>query len=137
MRRHLAVAYVLSTAGTGVIKMRGGRTLAVTTSIAAVLAVRYAAGRREEDKQTTAELDSRLANIGDVRRLSILPLVERPTATHNEMDAHAMIAAAGPGWSRCPGHDSPQWTLDAFAQTFGDGYRTLRVGEELVIEATG
>ncbi|HEX6234779.1 MAG TPA: MBL fold metallo-hydrolase [Jiangellaceae bacterium] len=61
--------------------MRGGRTLAVTTSLAAALAVRYAAGRREEDKQAAAELDSRLANIGDVGRLSILPLVERHTAT--------------------------------------------------------
>ncbi|HEU4540980.1 MAG TPA: MBL fold metallo-hydrolase [Jiangellaceae bacterium] len=60
--------------------MRGGRTLAVTASAAAVLAGRYAAGRRSEDRQTTAELDSRLTDLGEVDRLSILPLVERHTA---------------------------------------------------------
>lgn len=61
--------------------MRGGRTLAVTASVTAALAARYAAGRRQEDRQTTAELDSRLTNLGEVNRLSILPLVERHTAS--------------------------------------------------------
>lgn len=31
------------------------------------------------------------------------------------------------------GHDSTPWTIDAFGRAFGDRYRTLRVGEELVI----
>jgi hypothetical protein len=31
------------------------------------------------------------------------------------------------------GHDSTPWTYRAFEQAFGDGYRTLRVGEELRI----
>ena len=60
--------------------MRGGSTLAVTASVAAVLAGRYAAGRRAEDRQTTAELENRLTGLGEVDRLSILPLVERHTA---------------------------------------------------------
>lgn len=61
--------------------MHGGRTLTVTASMAAALAGRYAAGRRQEDRQTTAELEGRLADLGEVDRLSILPLVERHTAT--------------------------------------------------------
>jgi 7,8-dihydropterin-6-yl-methyl-4-(beta-D-ribofuranosyl)aminobenzene 5'-phosphate synthase len=60
--------------------MRGDSTLAVTASVAAALAGRYAAGRRQEDKQTTADLEGRLTNLGEVSRLSILPLVERQTA---------------------------------------------------------
>jgi hypothetical protein len=31
------------------------------------------------------------------------------------------------------GHDSNPWTYDAFSRRFGDRYRTLRVGEELLI----
>jgi 7,8-dihydropterin-6-yl-methyl-4-(beta-D-ribofuranosyl)aminobenzene 5'-phosphate synthase len=61
--------------------MRGGRTLAFTASVAAVLARRYAEGRRREDRQTTAELDSRLTDLGEVDRLSVLPLVERHPAS--------------------------------------------------------
>lgn len=60
--------------------MRGGSTLGITASVVAVLAGRYAAGRRAEDRQTTAELDSRLTDLGEVDRLSVLPLVERHTA---------------------------------------------------------
>jgi 7,8-dihydropterin-6-yl-methyl-4-(beta-D-ribofuranosyl)aminobenzene 5'-phosphate synthase len=60
--------------------VRGGSTLAVTASVAAALAGRYAAGRRQEDRQTTADLESRLTNLGEVSRLSILPLVERHAA---------------------------------------------------------
>jgi 7,8-dihydropterin-6-yl-methyl-4-(beta-D-ribofuranosyl)aminobenzene 5'-phosphate synthase len=60
--------------------MRAGSTLAVTASVAAALAGRYAAGRRQEDKQTTADLEGRLTNLGEVNRLSILPLVERHTS---------------------------------------------------------
>jgi 7,8-dihydropterin-6-yl-methyl-4-(beta-D-ribofuranosyl)aminobenzene 5'-phosphate synthase len=60
--------------------MRGGSSLAVTASVAAALAGRSAAGRRQADKQTTADLEGRLTNLGEVNRLSILPLVERHTA---------------------------------------------------------
>jgi 7,8-dihydropterin-6-yl-methyl-4-(beta-D-ribofuranosyl)aminobenzene 5'-phosphate synthase len=58
----------------------------------------------------------------------------------SEGDAHTAIAAIrerGPGLVALSSHDSTQWTLDAFAQTFGGGYRTLRVGEDVVINATG
>jgi 7,8-dihydropterin-6-yl-methyl-4-(beta-D-ribofuranosyl)aminobenzene 5'-phosphate synthase len=34
-------------------------------------------------------------------------------------------------------HDSTPWTLDAFAATFGANYRTLRVGDEVEVSATG
>jgi hypothetical protein len=34
------------------------------------------------------------------------------------------------------GHDSTPWTYDAFATAFGDRYRTVRVGDDIVIEAT-
>ncbi|HQR27705.1 MAG TPA: MBL fold metallo-hydrolase [Nocardioides sp.] len=61
--------------------MRGARTtFAVTASLAGALAGRYAAGRRSEDRETTAELDTRLTDLGEVGRLSVLPLVERHTA---------------------------------------------------------
>lgn len=33
------------------------------------------------------------------------------------------------------GHDSTPWAYEAFAQVFGDRYRTLRVGEELSVSA--
>ncbi|MGY1617086.1 hypothetical protein ACI797_10110 [Geodermatophilus sp. SYSU D00691] len=35
------------------------------------------------------------------------------------------------------GHDSTPWTIDAMERVIGDGYRTLRVGEELRIDAAG
>lgn len=54
-----------------------GRTLTVAASAAAALAGRYAAGRRQVSRQTAAELNARLTNLGEVDRLSILPLVER------------------------------------------------------------
>jgi 7,8-dihydropterin-6-yl-methyl-4-(beta-D-ribofuranosyl)aminobenzene 5'-phosphate synthase len=57
--------------------MPGRRSLTVAASVAAALAGRYAAGRSRADKQTTGELDTRLADLGEVERLSILPVVER------------------------------------------------------------
>lgn len=63
--------------------MRGDRTLAVTASVVAALAGRYAIGRQQEDTPTTAELESRLTDLGEVDRLSILPLVERHTAAEH------------------------------------------------------
>jgi 7,8-dihydropterin-6-yl-methyl-4-(beta-D-ribofuranosyl)aminobenzene 5'-phosphate synthase len=56
----------------------------------------------------------------------------------NEDDARSVIHSIqerGPGLIALSGHDSTQWTLDAFGHAFGDRYRTLRVGEEIVIAA--
>jgi 7,8-dihydropterin-6-yl-methyl-4-(beta-D-ribofuranosyl)aminobenzene 5'-phosphate synthase len=56
----------------------------------------------------------------------------------NEDDARSVIRSIqerGPGLIALSGHDSTPWTLEAFGQAFGDGYRTLRVGEEIVIAA--
>ena len=55
------------------------RSLTVASAAAAALAVRYAAGRRRVEGQTVRELDTRLANLGVVDRLSVMPLVERHT----------------------------------------------------------
>jgi 7,8-dihydropterin-6-yl-methyl-4-(beta-D-ribofuranosyl)aminobenzene 5'-phosphate synthase len=54
----------------------------------------------------------------------------------SEGDARAVIEqlrARGPRIVAVSGHDSTPWTFDAFAQAFGAGYRTMRVGEELRI----
>jgi 7,8-dihydropterin-6-yl-methyl-4-(beta-D-ribofuranosyl)aminobenzene 5'-phosphate synthase len=59
--------------------MRAQRSLTLAASTAAALAGRYAVRRSEADRQTVAELDTRLADLGEVERLSILPLVERHT----------------------------------------------------------
>ncbi len=59
----------------------------------------------------------------------------RPLA---EGDARHVIQAVrerGPGLVALSGHDSTPWTMNAFEQAFGDGYRTLRVGEEVVVTA--
>ena len=56
----------------------------------------------------------------------------------NEDDAWSVIdriQERGPGLIALSGHDSTQWTLDAFGHAFGDRYQTLRVGEEIVIAA--
>lgn len=56
----------------------------------------------------------------------------------NETDAQAVIHSIrerGPGLVALSGHDSTQWTIEAFGQAFGDRYRTLRVGEEIVLTA--
>lgn len=47
------------------------------------------------------------------------------------------LRARGPQHVAVSSHDSTPWTFDALAQAFGDGYRTLRVGEELRIGAGG
>lgn len=56
-----------------------GRSLTLAASVAAALAGRYVKGRSQAGRQTTAELDTRLGNLGEVERLSILPVVERHT----------------------------------------------------------
>ncbi len=56
----------------------------------------------------------------------------------SEGDARAVIESIrerGPGLVALSGHDSTAWTMDAFGHAFGDRYRTLRVGEEIVIGA--
>jgi hypothetical protein len=47
------------------------------------------------------------------------------------------LRARGPRVVAVSSHDSSPWTFDALAQAFGDGYRTMRVGEELRIGASG
>jgi 7,8-dihydropterin-6-yl-methyl-4-(beta-D-ribofuranosyl)aminobenzene 5'-phosphate synthase len=58
----------------------------------------------------------------------------------SEADAFAVISTIqerGPGLVALSGHDSTPWTIEAFGQAFGDRYRTVRVGEEIVIAAPG
>jgi hypothetical protein len=59
-----------------------------------------------------------------------------PWRLPSEADAQAAIseiAARGPRVVALSGHDSSAWTFTAFAEAFGERYRTLRVGEELRI----
>lgn len=54
----------------------------------------------------------------------------------SERDASVTIEAIdelGPQLVALSSHDSTPWTYDAFRATFGDRYRTLRVGEPVVI----
>ena len=47
------------------------------------------------------------------------------------------ITARGPRFVALSSHDSTPWTYDAFSRAFGDRYRTLHVGDELVITGSG
>ncbi|MFB9362247.1 MBL fold metallo-hydrolase [Actinoplanes nipponensis] len=51
--------------------------------------------------------------------------------------AHVLdeITARGPRVVALSGHDSTPWTMNEFGRRLGDRYRTLRVGEELLISA--
>jgi len=51
--------------------------------------------------------------------------------------AHALdeILARGPHVVTLSGNDSTPWTFEEFARRLGDRYRTLRVGEELHLNA--
>lgn len=76
--------------------MRAQPTLAVAASAAATLAGRYAARRRQAGRRTVAELDTRLADLGEVERLSILPVVERHTrdpGLHGEPGVSYLVKA--------------------------------------------
>ncbi len=76
--------------------MRGQRSLAVAAAAAAALAGRYVVARNKADQQTTAELDTRLADLGEVERLSILPVVERHThgpGLHGEPGVSYLVKA--------------------------------------------
>lgn len=59
----------------------------------------------------------------------------RPIGEHDVARVLDEIGARGPRVVALSGHDSTPWTCDAFAERFGDRYRTLRVGEELAISA--
>jgi 7,8-dihydropterin-6-yl-methyl-4-(beta-D-ribofuranosyl)aminobenzene 5'-phosphate synthase len=62
-----------------------------------------------------------------------------PWQLPSEQDARTAIseiAARGPQVVALSSHDSSPWTFTAFAEAFGERYRTLRVGEELRIIGT-
>lgn len=59
----------------------------------------------------------------------------RPISEEDARSVIQIIQERGPGLIALSGHDSTQWTLDEFGHAFGDRYRTLRVGEEIVIAA--
>lgn len=59
----------------------------------------------------------------------------RPISEHDAQAVINSIRERGPGLVALSGHDSTQWTIEAFGQAFGDRYRTLRVGEEIVLTA--
>jgi 7,8-dihydropterin-6-yl-methyl-4-(beta-D-ribofuranosyl)aminobenzene 5'-phosphate synthase len=61
----------------------------------------------------------------------------RPISEHDAEHVIDEIAARGPRLVALSSHDSTPWTYGAFAQRFGDRYRTLRVGEQLHIGAGG
>lgn len=78
--------------------MPAQRSLTVAASAAAALAGRYVAGRNKAGKQTIMELDTRLADLGVVERLSILPVVERHThgpGLHGEPGVSYLVKADG------------------------------------------
>ena len=67
------------------------------------------AGRNKAGAETISELDARLADLGEVERLSILPVVERHTdrpGLHGEPGVSYLVKADGltllfdTGWAR-------------------------------------
>lgn len=70
--------------------------LAAAASVAAALAGRYVAGRNAVSRETTRPLETRLSDLGEVERLTILPVVERLTARpglHGEPGVSYLIRA--------------------------------------------
>jgi 7,8-dihydropterin-6-yl-methyl-4-(beta-D-ribofuranosyl)aminobenzene 5'-phosphate synthase len=57
----------------------------------------------------------------------------RPIGEQDAVEAIEAIRAHGPRIVALSGHDSTPWTYDAFEGAFAERYRTLRVGEELVV----
>lgn len=57
----------------------------------------------------------------------------RPIGEHDVAAAIQEVTRRGPRLVAVSSHDSTPWTYDAFAQAFGERYRTLRVGERLEI----
>jgi 7,8-dihydropterin-6-yl-methyl-4-(beta-D-ribofuranosyl)aminobenzene 5'-phosphate synthase len=64
-----------------------------------------------------------------------MPHVKTSRSISERDAAHVLdeIQARGPPLVALSGHDSTPWTYQAFADRFGDRYRTLRVGEQLTI----
>ena len=58
----------------------------------------------------------------------------QPIGERDVAEAIDAIGTHGPQIIALSGHDSTPWTYAAFEQAFGDRYRTLRVGEELLIQ---
>jgi 7,8-dihydropterin-6-yl-methyl-4-(beta-D-ribofuranosyl)aminobenzene 5'-phosphate synthase len=61
----------------------------------------------------------------------------RPVSEAEVAAAIQEITARGPRFVALSSHDSTPWTYEAFGRAFGDRYRTLRVGDELVVSANG
>jgi 7,8-dihydropterin-6-yl-methyl-4-(beta-D-ribofuranosyl)aminobenzene 5'-phosphate synthase len=61
----------------------------------------------------------------------------KPISEDDAAAAIKEITARGPHVVALSSHDSTPWTYDAFGRAFGDRYRTLHVGDELVISARG
>jgi hypothetical protein len=61
----------------------------------------------------------------------------RPIGERDAAAAIRELQDRAPHLIALSGHDSTPWTYETFGQVFGDRYRTLRVGEELVVSAEG
>jgi 7,8-dihydropterin-6-yl-methyl-4-(beta-D-ribofuranosyl)aminobenzene 5'-phosphate synthase len=58
----------------------------------------------------------------------------RPIGEQDVAEAIDAIRDRGPRLIAVSSHDSTPWTFGAFERAFGERYRTLRVGEELLIQ---
>jgi 7,8-dihydropterin-6-yl-methyl-4-(beta-D-ribofuranosyl)aminobenzene 5'-phosphate synthase len=58
----------------------------------------------------------------------------RPIGEQDVAEAIDAIRGRGPRMIAVSSHDSTPWTFGAFERAFGERYRTLRVGEELLIQ---
>jgi len=61
----------------------------------------------------------------------------QPMSERDVQHALEEVDARGPRLVALSGHDSTPWALAAFADRFAGRYRTLRVGEELVVHRSG
>ena len=59
----------------------------------------------------------------------------RPISEADARRAIASILERGPELVALSGHDSTPWTMTAFGDAFGERFRPLRVGEEILIRA--
>lgn len=57
----------------------------------------------------------------------------QPIGERDAAETIEAIRTRGPQIIALSGHDSTPWTYDAFERAFGERYRTLRVGDELLI----
>ena len=61
----------------------------------------------------------------------------RPLGEADVAAAIQEITARGPRFVALSSHDSTPWTYDAFGRAFGERYRTLHAGDELVVSTSG